>query len=667
MPISPTVSAWMQNAQDAQPGMDTEGLFRKSFQDQAFNALRAKASAILSYVVTFKVIDTDVDSGDAFGTFAVSCGSDLVFIPVVMTAGSITSCEMVYLRSEDRFVPLNDSYIKDIVNKNNGSMGEVMTKDVRVEDTRRMFRNLVRPPASSNVVLASYRIDISELPDSAKDKLVGYFNEHPQELGKIAAFYPIDVFSERLSKKAAAVEESTEPIALTSATVTKEAAEKLTDEERTALLSRGWLIKWAEAETKLVIDPDNFGAELENWISEFNYDKIQTSTGVVCGDVVRFTGGHFEYTPAVVLAKTTSEFPFGATLITDDSSRSDRVKSILLAHEHNPSKGELLDFGFVQIDGLKGQLDKQFRNDCCGRVDIIVPRKHGGWRYLDNIWVEKESTICVELENGDYRLSNNSHEVFDIVSGITYGALCADGVKTILPKTALFRVSPIKDNAVSGIIPTMQVLFDILRYRGAVLKINRSQGGTSITDSSVQKTASFVSDGDAAVWLHDQYNLSDRQIADTLGREKSFVITKLAAGFMQPVQPGLQTPVPVPQPQQPQQILPQGNAQVPAQTFNPGAMEPFIRMQDPDMVDVGILASFAGDPDVRALLVDYLPDFLSVMDRIGRIILLFNIQKTELEKIYRSDKLNELTQNCRRVFKIVGDLVRALKVYINMA
>ncbi|WP_144268394.1 hypothetical protein [Desulfovibrio sp. An276] len=647
--------------------MDTESLFRKSFQDQAFNALRAKASAILSYVVTFKVIDTDVDNGDAFGTFAISCGSDLVFIPVVMTAGSITSCEMVYLRSEDRFVPLNDNYIKDIVNKNNGSMGEVMTKDVRVEDTRKMFRNLVRPPASSNVVLASNRIDISELPDSAKDKLVGYFNEHPQELAKIAAFYPIDVFSERLSKKAVVEEESTEPIALTTATVTKEAAEKLTDEERTTLLSRGWLIKGAKDETKLVIDPDNFGAELENWISEFNYDKLQTSTGVVCGDVVRFTGGHFEYTPAVVLAKTTSEFPFGATLITDDSSRSDRVKSILLAHEHNPSKGELLDFGFVQIDGLKGQLDKQFKNDCCGRVDIIVPRKHGGWRYLDNIWVEKESTMCVELENGDYRLSNNSHEVFDIVSGITYGALCADGVKTILPKTALFRVSPIKDNAVSGIIPTMQVLFDILRYHGVVLKINRSQGGTSITDSSVQKTASFASDGDAAVWLHDQYNLSDRQIADTLGREKSFVITKLAAGLMQPVQPGLQTPMPVPQPQQPQQILPQGNAQVSVQTFNPGAMEPFIRMQDPDMVDVGILASFAGDPDVRALLVDYLPDFLSVMDRIGRIILLFNIQKTELEKIYRSDKLNELTQNCRRVFKIVGDLVRALKVYINMA
>lgn len=661
MPISPTVSAWMQNNQPQQSGMDVESLFRKSFQDQAFNSLRAKAPALLSYVVTFKVLDTNVDDGDAFGTFAVSYGNELVFIPIVMSSGSITSCEMAYLRSEDRFVPLLESQVKDIVNHNTGSMGEVMTKDVRVEDTRRMFRNLVRPPASSNVVLASNRIDISELPDSAKDKLVGYFNEHPQELGKIAAFYPIDVFSERLSKKAAVVEESTEPVALTTATVTKEAAEKLTDEERTTLLSRGWLIKGAEAETKLVIDPDNFGAELENWISEFNYDKLQTSTGVVCGDVVRFTGGHFEYTPAVVLAKTTSEFPIGATLITDDSSRSDRVKSILLAHEHNPSKGELIDFGFVHIDGLKRQLDKQFKNDCCGRVDIIVPRKHGGWRYLDNIWVEKESTICVELENGDYRLSNNSHEVFDIVSGITYGALCADGVKTILPKTALFRVSPIKDNAVSGIIPTMQVLFDILRYRGVVLKINRSQGGTSITDSSVQKTASFASDGDAAVWLHDQYNLSDRQIEDTLGREKSFVITKLAAGFMQTPP----SPVPAQQPQQ--QILPQGNVQVPVPSFSPDTMQPFVGLQDPDMVDVGILASFAGDPDVQALLVDYTPDFLNVMDRIGRVILLFNVQRRELEQWYRVDKINELLQNCRKVFRLVGDLVQTLRVYINMA
>ena len=190
MPISPTVSAWMQNNQPQQSGMDVESLFRKSFQDQAFNSLRAKAPALLSYVVTFKVLDTNVDDGDAFGTFAVSYGNELVFIPIVMSSGSITSCEMAYLRSEDRFVPLLESQVKDIVNHNTGSMGEVMTKDVRVEDTRRMFRNLIRPPASSNVVLASYRIDISELPDSAKDKLVGYFNEHPQELGKIAAFYP---------------------------------------------------------------------------------------------------------------------------------------------------------------------------------------------------------------------------------------------------------------------------------------------------------------------------------------------------------------------------------------------------------------------------------------------------------------------------------------------
>ena len=113
--------------------------------------------------------------------------------------------------------------------------------------------------------------------------------------------------------------------------------------------------------------------------------------------------------------------------------------------------------------------------------------------------------------------------------------------------------------------------------------------------------------------------------------------------------------------------MPQGNTQVPVPTFNPANMHAFAGLNNPDMVDVGILASFAGDPDVRALLVDYMPDFLSVMDRIGRIILVFNLQRTELEKYYRSDKISELLQNCRRVFRIVGDLVRALKVYINMA
>ena len=132
-----------------------------------------------------------------------------------------------------------------------------------------------------------------------------------------------------------------------------------------------------------------------------------------------------------------------------------------------------------------------------------------------------------------------------------------------------------------------------------------------------------------------------------------------------------QPPMPMPaapaQPMPQPQIMPQGNTTVPAQPFNPSAINTFATMQDPEMLDAGILTSFAGDPDVKALLVDYLPDFINIMDRIGRVILLFNVKRKELEQYYRVDRINELLQNCRKIFKMVGSLVPDLQLYINMA
>lgn len=668
MPISPTVSAWMQqNAQPQQTGMDAESLFKKSFQEQAFNSLRAKAPQLMSYVVTFRILDANLDTGDAFGTFALSYGSELVFIPVVMTAGSITSCEMVYLKAEDRFIPLMESTIKDIIAKNSGSLGEVMTKDVHVEDTRQMFRNLIRPPASSNVVLASGRLDISELPNAAKQKVSDYLKEHPQMLAKIAEFYPVEVLANRLALKMEAQVNSA-PVVYTANTITKEAAETLDDADRATLLSRGWLVKGAEAETKIVLDPDNFGAETENRLSEYRYDDELRRNEILAGDILCFTGGSFLNVPVVICHKQDHR----NTVAFSRDAVTEYLHSAVLSNEHPVTQQELLAFGFVPVDQLRSEVNKALGNDKAytyAEVHVVVPRKSGCWEYATRKLYSKGEAIIATLDNGDVQIKTNtcSDSGILVTSGVNYGSFRVPEQELLVPKTALFRVLPGKPSkGLPGIIPSLQVLFDIMRSKGVVLRVNKTQIGTSITNTSTQKTASFASDGDAAAWLSREYNLSERQIEGTLGRDKSLIITKLAAAFMQP-QVGLQAPQMPAAPQPQQQLLPQGNVQVPVPTFDPSNMQPFVGLQDPDMVDVGILSSFAGDPDVRALLVDYLPDFLSVLNSIGRIILVFNLQRTELEKVYRTDRINELLQNCRRVFRIVGDLVRALKVYINMA
>ena len=101
--------------------------------------------------------------------------------------------------------------------------------------------------------------------------------------------------------------------------------------------------------------------------------------------------------------------------------------------------------------------------------------------------------------------------------------------------------------------------------------------------------------------------------------------------------------------------------------FDPSVMEQLAEIEDPELMDTGILATFAQNPDIKTLLVDYLPDFVSAQDRLGRIILMLSHQKKELQEFFGTEKYTTLLSSCRKIFITIGDLVTALKQYVNMA
>ena len=173
---------------------------------------------------------------------------------------------------------------------------------------------------------------------------------------------------------------------------------------------------------------------------------------------------------------------------------------------------------------------------------------------------------------------------------------------------------------------------------------------------------------DAAAWLHETYGMDAGQARNVLDSGQSLVLRKTAFEAGQPVQ-GF--PQPMPQ-QMPMQLPDQGAMEMPVQgydrpAFDPSVMEQIAEIQDPELMDTGILATFAQNPDIKILLVDYLPDFISAQDRIGRIVLLLSYQKKELQEFFGTEKYTTLLSSCRKIFITIGDLVTALKQYVNMA
>lgn len=697
MPISPTVSAWMENMNQPAPAGDTsEQLFRKTFTDQAFASLRAKYPTLINFIVTFKIFDSDIDKGDAFGAFAITYGRSVMYIPVVMSAGSIVSCEMAYIRDEDQFTPLIPEFVKNVVGKNTATPAKIMNGNVRVEDTKTMFRNLIRPPSSSNVIIAS-SMGVESLPNAYKEVVADYLEGHPALLAKIAEYYPVELLAEKLASVPEEEIPAPVPEIISIEDLTKEAASCLSREEQARLLGHGYIVKDAGLEeANMVLDLSKYAefVEGEGFFTEYPFGDVELDARyrwrdgmrkrdaertVFKGDIVSVNPAHgVEYTPSIFVAdlfiygnRAYQELSF--SLYTDKGSHV-VVRDI----SDEVSRGDLSDMGFVPVERLKSVLS-MVKDPAA--ILCVVPLRRGGWQKTVILPVRQDMAI-METDDGyiikvPYVSREGDKQVL-VTKGLTYGAVKADNEEDIfVPDTAMFWVKPrvSKELPVSGIIHSFEGLRKYMSAMGTPLKVETENGAVHITNKQTEKTASFSSEADAARYLQDTFALTGDQIGQVFEYGEPLIMSKTAFDGegdqnQVPVQPmpdqGQQMPMPMQQAQP--MAMQQGTMEMPAQPmFDPNNLDAFASIGDEQVLDTGVLASFGNDPDIKALLVDYLPDFVTVLDRMGRVLLLFNLNKEDIENYYGTEKLSDLLGNCRKVFKTVGELVYSLKKYINMA
>ena len=80
--ISPRTNAFMSpEAQDT----PEQGAFVKIFTNLAYASLENKAPKVLQEVITFKVLETDLESGTASGVFIAQRSDSVYYIPVSYT------------------------------------------------------------------------------------------------------------------------------------------------------------------------------------------------------------------------------------------------------------------------------------------------------------------------------------------------------------------------------------------------------------------------------------------------------------------------------------------------------------------------------------------------------------------------------------------------------
>lgn len=661
MAISPIVQQHQQSIVQ-QSNTPEQLTFNKEFGDAAYELLGAKYPRLLPFVVTFKVLEGEQDGANtgAVGVFIISRTVDIEYIPVVMHDGSIVSCEMIYNKTEDTFVPLIPKEVKSIVDDNRTSE-HTLVKNPSVENTKEVYRNMFRPPISSQPILASDSGLIESLPETAKQALSNYFENNPKVLAKVASFYPVEVLAAKLapgkpSEKTAAEEEVAQYAYLDKVVkledLTKEAAELLSDEAKEQLLNVGYAIT-AENDDPAGVIPDTSMRESAERV--FNAHEVTSKVAVWgTGNLIRRVGTRTQLEPCILA---------GSEVIVQGRTFGIPARMVVTDFKEGITEEDLVVTGGYQrvsTSVLHGLVtDRRYH-----RVSVAYPVRGGEYKISEcTMGTEGARNIDGAIWVGG---PTDPGEIC-FTSDIKVGILKESGfVPTVFPLKSYVR--DVQYHSGKGYFRTIQELTTFLMKTATPLRLHYDGPHINLTDRSLDKTAQFNSEADLVRYMVETYNF-DKSASDTLLEHKKVHLIKKAFTHDQGTSEQSLSAMwgARPEPSQSQYSSMQGapDEEQPTEVIDESLLEDVADLGDPEMMDTGMIASLAHTDDIKSLLIDSNSDFKETVTEVGKTILLFSIQKTEVEEQYGREDYSAVLHKLRNVFQTLGHLVFDVNEFVN--
>jgi hypothetical protein len=105
--------------------------FERSFSDLAYANLREKAPKLLDYLVGFQVIDKNDKDTRAAGVFGFKVGKQWFMAPIFFMNGELRGTELLYIKDQDSFVPLQENWVNYLIGRKPIMLGESTPLDER--------------------------------------------------------------------------------------------------------------------------------------------------------------------------------------------------------------------------------------------------------------------------------------------------------------------------------------------------------------------------------------------------------------------------------------------------------------------------------------------------------------------------------------------------------
>ena len=135
------------------PANIDEQTFEKSFAEMALANLKGKAPALIDYMMGFQLVERNDEDTRAVGFFGFKIGAHWVYTPVFFLSGEIKGTELMYVKGQDIFLPLEEGWVNYLIQKKPFTLGEPSSRARRSEDgiSAPDLRVLTRPPQGSKL------------------------------------------------------------------------------------------------------------------------------------------------------------------------------------------------------------------------------------------------------------------------------------------------------------------------------------------------------------------------------------------------------------------------------------------------------------------------------------------------------------------------------------
>lgn len=680
--------------------------FEQAFFQLAYEKLQEKLYNLLPFLVGFEIVNKNDEGTKALGVFGFKSENDqIIYVPAFFINGTVKGVDIMYSKNNEQFYPLNEDFAELFLKDDATGMGTA-SKDSAKTIKQQMqpvdLKDLVRPPRTGKVSFASVLDFVEEADDLTKQAFYNLFTENDNFMDSVLSFYPIEKVAKAVAPKKK--EQKVLPLPSVSVIYMSSMVSGLPEKDVEAILTKGYVIV------------DNRKDEEISKFGLIKYNETFTNPTDSGFYVYLTRDGALRY--ALILTKPQRldlNFSTDDALIIDlDASEAGQGYIEKVTNIFTKGKYTVKDFeGVHELMEEPAEISPSFSESYVlinGKLQCTVPfrvianfKDHDGQR---RIRVEKDYSCCNEI-------GKSPNKEFTLVMTKRPGnKLEYKGNTIYVPKG--FKLLNVNFHPpIGGMGSPERQRYDIGKP-GGLSSLTGSLHERAIFPLSVKSNGSeyFVNIGSvkkkydnslkAKIGMVLDLGMLEKDAEDLIDSvpnmgTKEGTIKLAVTGDMyhsltdptpytnelgQPTYDG----VGYSEVQQPGDGYQKDPTQMGlAETKMPDAMEDsgpglnaalqystqLAQAGQKEIFDTHSIATLAKYVSPQSKVNSYMPDYISCLDKLGRMLFLTYWDTQKFEEMYSREEIPELIELLTNVFKNLGDLViffkrRSPEVSINM-